>query len=94
MFPVDIDELTEKICGFYLDYAPFAFVQESPQGTLDSARKDVARMLSTNEGRENLVYNLSESIKTDMVPELPFDETIQDYIDIAEDLINQINELK
>ena len=94
MYQIDIDELTERICDFYLDYAPFSFVQDSPEGTLDSARRDIARMLSTKEGRQNLTYSLSESIKTDMIPELPYDDSIQEYIVAAQDLISQINELK
>lgn len=94
MYPLDIDELTEQIAGFYLDYAPFSFVQESPGGTVESAKKDIAMMLSRKSGRRDLVYNLTESIKTDMIPELPYDDTIQEFIDRANELIEHINSME
>lgn len=93
MYPLDIDELTEQVADFYLDYAPFTFVQESPGGTVESAKKDIAMMLSSESGRRDLVYNLTESIKTDMIPELPYDDTMQEFIDRANELIEHINSL-
>lgn len=94
MYPLDIDELTEQVASFYLDYAPFTFVQESPGGTVESAKKDIAMMLSSESGRRDLVYNLTESIKTDMLPELPYDDTMQEFIDRANELIEHINSLE
>ena len=94
---IDAEELVTRIVEFYDDFCPFDFVQDSSQGTHTSAVLDIARMTRTRSGVDDLIYNLSETLRIDILPELEAEPDVvgyEDYKETVEELIEDLKEYR
>ena len=94
---IDVDDLIAKVVGFYDSFCPYSFVEDSSQGTHTSAVLDIVRMTRTRSGVDDLIYNLTETLNIDIVPELkadPDDTVLIEDRDTVKSLIEDLTELK
>lgn len=94
---IDVDELISRIVGFYDTFCPYEFVEDSSQGTHTSAILDIVRMTRTRKGIDDLIFNLSETLRIDILPELkadPDDTVLIADRDTVKSLIEDLKEFK
>ena len=94
---IDVDDLIEKVVGFYDSFCPYSFIEDSSQGTHTSAVLDIVRMTRTRSGVDGLIYNLTETLNIDIVPELkadPDDTELIEFRDTVKSLIEELTEYR